>query len=171
MLLRLSLLMIVVPLLELALLVQINKYVGLMATIAIVVVTGFLGASLARYQGRSAWRNIQAALQKGRMPSTEIADGVMIFIAGLLLITPGLITDTTGFLLLIPSIRRHAARYLQAWVTRNAKVQIHSAGSVFNPGTGVFETFSRTYESSPTSEERPSVRVVDPSQGKLEHES
>lgn len=171
MLLRLSLLMIVIPLLELALLVQINKYVGLAATIAIVVVTGFIGASLARHQGRSAWRNIQAALQQGRMPSTELADGMMIFIAGLLLITPGLITDTTGFLLLIPQVRRHAARYLQAWVARNARVQIHTAASIFNPGTGSFESVSRSYESYPTSEERPSVRVVDPSQGKLEHES
>ncbi|MBL8820611.1 MAG: FxsA family protein [Planctomyces sp.] len=164
MLLRLSILMIVVPLLELALLFQINKYVGLIPTIGIVVVTGFLGASLARYQGRNAWQNVQLAMKQGRMPSTEISEGILIFVAGLLLITPGLITDTTGFLLLVPVFRRRVARALQAWFRKNATVQFHSAASAFTSASAPFETYS---DIETTDAQRPSVRVVDPSQGKL----
>ena len=97
---------ILMPLLELAVLLRVHDTVGLTATLAIVIVTGVLGAALARFQGVMVVRAIRLDLSEGRMPAPRLMDGLMILVAGALLITPGLITDTLGFLLLVPAVRR-----------------------------------------------------------------
>jgi len=82
--------------------------------LAIVIITGFVGAFLARAQGIMVLAQIRRDLAEGRMPAPRLMDGVMILIAGVLLITPGLITDTVGFLLLIPVVRST----IRAWLRR-----------------------------------------------------
>lgn len=102
---RLLALFILLPLVELALLIQVGRWIGLGWTLAIVVVTGLLGAALARRQGLRAWLAIQAELREGRMPGGALVDGLLILIGGIVLLTPGLLTDLFGFLLLVPASR------------------------------------------------------------------
>lgn len=105
MFLRLLALFILLPLAELALLIQVGQWIGLVWTLAVVVVTGFFGAALARRQGLQAWLAIQRELREGRMPGGTLVDGLLILIGGIVLLTPGLLTDLFGFLLLIPGTR------------------------------------------------------------------
>ena len=103
---RLLLLFTAVPLIELALLVEIGRVVGLPATIALVLTTGVLGAWLARSQGLRTLARFQQELAAGRMPTDALLDGLMILVAGAVLLTPGLLTDLFGFALLTPALRR-----------------------------------------------------------------
>jgi UPF0716 protein FxsA len=96
---------IVLPLVELALLIQLGRWIGLGWTLALVVVTGFLGAALARRHGLQAWIAIRDELRAGRMPASALADGLLILIGGVVLLTPGLLTDIFGFAMLIPPSR------------------------------------------------------------------
>ncbi len=98
-------LFIAMPILELAVLLKVHQSLGLGNTLAIVIFTGVVGAVLARAQGLMVMTAIQRDLAEGRMPAPRLMDGVMILIAGVLLITPGLITDSAGFLLLLPPVR------------------------------------------------------------------
>lgn len=116
--LRLFLLFTLVPLLELAILIELGRRMGLLATLALIVLTGVLGATLARYQGWVTWQRIQSDLAVGIVPSGRLIDGVLILVAGLLLITPGLLTDGIGFALLIPPLRDRIKRRLRDWFER-----------------------------------------------------
>tara|TARA_B100000686_G_scaffold193189_1_gene200020 strand:- start:806 stop:1210 length:405 start_codon:yes stop_codon:yes gene_type:complete len=105
MLFRLFLLFALVPLVELAMLVRLGSHIGVPTTIALVLATGAAGAFLARSQGIQAWQRLQSELAAGRFPGEEIFDGVLVLGGGLLLLTPGLITDLIGFAALIPGTR------------------------------------------------------------------
>jgi len=102
---RLLLLFTLVPLVELYLLIKLGALVGVVPTIALVVFTGVLGAWLARVQGLSVLRRLGADLGEGRMPTDALIDGLLILVAGAVLLTPGLLTDALGFLLLVPQSR------------------------------------------------------------------
>jgi UPF0716 protein FxsA len=106
MLFRLFLLFVGLPLVELGLLVEIGRWLGLLPTLAIVLTTGAVGAALARHEGFHVWLDIQHELQQGRMPVANMLDGFMILMGGVLLLTPGLITDLLGLSLLLPVSRR-----------------------------------------------------------------
>lgn len=110
---RLILLFITVPLAELALLLWIGSRVGVLPTVLLIILTGILGASLARHQGFATWRRFQAALDQGRIPGRELVEGLLILVAGAVLLTPGILTDTTGFLILVPPIRRLLAERIE----------------------------------------------------------
>jgi UPF0716 family protein affecting phage T7 exclusion len=103
--LRFLLLLAIIPLAELWLLIEITKRTSLGLTIALVLFTGMLGVSLVRWQGMKALREIQQQVASGQSPSLSIIGGVLILLAGAFLLTPGIITDTAGFLLLIPQLR------------------------------------------------------------------
>jgi UPF0716 protein FxsA len=105
MLLRLMLLLTVVPLLELALLIKLGQYIGVGYTVLVVVVTGVAGAFLAKTQGMDVLRRMQLEMQEGRLPGNQMIDGLCILMGGAMLLTPGLITDTLGFALVIPVTR------------------------------------------------------------------
>ena len=121
MLLRLILLFTIVPLIELVLLVEVGGMIGLPATIGLVVATGVLGAWLARVQGvRTLWR-IRDEFAAGRMPAEPLVDGVLILSAGAVLLTPGLVTDACGFLLLLPATRAVVRRWLVAEFQRRVR--------------------------------------------------
>ena len=102
---RLLALFIILPLLEIALLVQIGQAIGLAWTLVIVIATGFLGATLARRQGLRTWLAIQARLRQGQVPAGALVDGLLILIGGIVLLTPGILTDLFGFALLVPATR------------------------------------------------------------------
>lgn len=113
MLFRLILLFTVIPLIELALLIELGKYIGVMNTIAIVVLTGFAGAVLARSQGFGILNRIRSELNQGQLPGNSLIDGALILSGALLLLTPGLLTDILGFVLLIPFTRIFFRNYLK----------------------------------------------------------
>jgi UPF0716 protein FxsA len=119
----LFLLFTVVPLVELALLVQLGQQTVWWAPILLVIADGVLGAVLVRWQGWRAVERIQDELRQGRMPTDSLVDGVLILVAGLLLITPGMLTDAAGVALLVPPIRSLIKRQLAVWLRRNMEIR------------------------------------------------
>jgi UPF0716 protein FxsA len=120
---RLLALFVLLPLVELALLIQVGQAIGLFWTLTVVVVTGFFGATLARRQGLRAWLAIQDRLRQGTMPGDALVDGLLILIGGIVLLTPGLLTDLAGFALLVPTTRaalkKRLHRRFQRAIERN----------------------------------------------------
>ena len=96
----------VVPMVELFILVKIAGGLGAFKAIVLVIVTGIIGAHLARQQGLRTIQNIRGELKSGRLPGAELVEGLIILIAAVVLITPGLLTDILGFLLLLPLCRK-----------------------------------------------------------------
>jgi UPF0716 protein FxsA len=109
---RLSLLLIVVPMVELVLLLTLADMTGFEVPLALVIGTALGGAWLLRRQGLKTLRSIRTELRGGRLPPNEILDGVLILIAGVLLLTPGILTDLVGISLLIPTTRAVFRRWL-----------------------------------------------------------
>ncbi len=110
-------LFVAVPLIEIALFIQIGGAIGLLPTLVIVVLTAILGTALVRSQGGQALRELQSAFNDLRDPSEPLAHGAMILFAGALLLTPGFFTDAIGFSLLIPGVRKAAFEALRKRVT------------------------------------------------------
>jgi len=106
MLIRLLLLFTVVPMVELALLMKLADATDWRVAFALVLLTGIVGAALARYQGIRCWQRVQQKLAAGELPGDPLLDALMILIAGALLVTPGILTDAVGFSLLLPPVRR-----------------------------------------------------------------
>jgi len=98
-------LFILVPVIELILLFQVGARIGLPATLGIIIITAIIGTRLTRAQGAYNMQRAQAAMSEGRIPHEEILDGMIIIVAGVLLIIPGLLTDALGCALMIPSLR------------------------------------------------------------------
>ena len=113
MLLKLFLAFTIIPIIEIYLLIEIGSMFGGLTAVTLVILTGFLGAFLARMQGPQTLYRIQESLREGRMPSGELLDALLIVIAGLVLLTPGFLTDSAGFLLLIPATRNSIKYWLQ----------------------------------------------------------
>lgn len=104
---------IIIPLIELVIIVKIGSQIGFWATLALIVVPGLLGAALARSQGLTVISRVRGDLARGSLPGDHILDGLLILGAGLLLITPGIITDTAGLLILLPGLRRALREWLK----------------------------------------------------------
>lgn len=98
-------LFIVVPIVELYVIIQVGQAIGVVPTLALLVLDALLGSLLLRHQGRGAWRRFNAALDERRFPGREVADGLMIAVGATLLLTPGFVTDIFGLALLIPPSR------------------------------------------------------------------
>ena len=103
---RLVLLFITVPIIELAVLIQLGRLIGLWPTLGLIAITGVLGAMLASREGLRAWHAFQMEMARGQVPGRPILDGLSIFAGGALLLTPGLLTDLFGFTLLARPTRR-----------------------------------------------------------------
>lgn len=121
MLLRLFLLFTLLPVVDLALLVAVGSRIGVLTTVAIVLATGVAGAWLARAQGLRALRRLQEAVAAGQFPGDEILDGVLILAGGLLLLTPGFLTDLLGLCALVPGTRHVLKAVLKAQVRRRVR--------------------------------------------------
>ncbi|MEM7697008.1 MAG: FxsA family protein [Verrucomicrobiota bacterium] len=112
MFLRLLALFILVPLVELAIFMVLGSKIGIPTTILIVIITGFIGATLTRSQGLRTIRRYQEATGNGRLPHEEVLEGLMLLFAGAVLLTPGFLTDVIGFALLVPPFRAFLRRKL-----------------------------------------------------------
>lgn len=115
---KLLLLFTVLPVIELYLLIRIGSAIGALPTVLLVVFTGALGAYLARAQGFAVWVRIQAETSQGRFPGERLIDALLLLIAGALLITPGILTDITGFVLLFPITRTPIREWVKARLYR-----------------------------------------------------
>jgi len=109
----LILLFTLIPVIELALLIRIGQHIGVGYTLGVVIFTGVTGAYLAKMQGLITLRRIQEEVNQGRMPADKLFDGVLILCSGILLLTPGFITDIIGFMGLIPLTRILFKRWLK----------------------------------------------------------
>ena len=117
-----------VPVMELYILIEAGRIMGLAPTIGLIMMTGVAGAWLARSQGVEILRRIQEETSRGQMPATTLIDGALILVGGLLLLTPGFFTDALGFSFLIPATRDLWRKGLSAWLQnqiRQGSVKIH----------------------------------------------
>ena len=101
----LFLLFIVLPVAELYVIIQVGQWIGVLPTLALMMLSALVGAALARSQGRQVWRRFNEMMRAGRVPGREVFDGAMIVFGGALLLSPGFITDALGILLLLPPSR------------------------------------------------------------------
>lgn len=129
MLLKLFLAFTLIPMLELYLLIKIGTVMGALNTLALVILTGFVGAYLARMQGMQTMLRVRSQLQQGIMPAEDLIDAVIIFVAGIVLLTPGLLTDIAGLLLLFPTSRFYFKRWLRRkfdrWIQKTNVIVRH----------------------------------------------
>ncbi len=128
---RLLLLFISIPIIELILFMKLGQHLGLLNTLIIIVVTAVIGASLTKSQGGKAIAKFQNALSMGKMPHKEMIDGLLILIAGAVLLTPGFLTDTIGFLLLLPPSRAIVRKLLSDKLAQ--KIQVTAGGNPLHP--------------------------------------
>ncbi len=122
----LFLLFTLLPFIELAILIKIGMATNVWVPIALVLFTGMTGAALARWQGLRVYRRIREETLAGRMPADALVDGFLILLAGILLVTPGVLTDFVGLAFLIPPVRTLVKRGVKAWIRRN--VEVHVSG-------------------------------------------
>jgi len=113
----------IIPFLEIYLLIKVGSYLGAFTTIMIVALTGFLGAYLARLQGLYTMMKVKESLNRGEMPAEALLDALLILLAGIVLLTPGFLTDMAGLMILIPETRIVFKRWLrkrfEEWVNKN----------------------------------------------------
>ena len=123
MLLKLFLAFTLIPFFELYLLIKIGYYLGAFNTILVVIVTGLLGAYLAKLQGIRTMMRVRECLNRGELPAEEMLDALLIFVAGIVLITPGFVTDLAGIGILVPKTRFWFKRWLRKkfdqWISEN----------------------------------------------------
>jgi UPF0716 protein FxsA len=112
-LLKLFLAFTIIPFIEIYLLIKIGSYLGAFNTVIIVILTAFFGALLARYQGFQTMLRVRESLERGEMPAEELIDALLILLAGIVLLTPGFLTDLAGLMILIPSTRLMLKRWLR----------------------------------------------------------
>ena len=112
-----------IPVAEIYVLIKIGGHIGAFNTVLMVILTAFAGAYLAQLQGMQTMLRIRANLQQGLMPKDEMVDAVIIFVAGIVLLTPGFITDLAGLLLLLPVTRKHFKRFLKYKLDQYVKNQ------------------------------------------------
>ncbi len=145
-------LFIAVPILELYVIIKVGGLIGVLPTVVLLFGMSVLGATLLRHQGRGAWQRFNQALAEGRFPGREVADGLMITVGGVLLLTPGFITDAVGLLLLLPPTRAIARRLLQAYAGRRLMVVgmggVRGGPRPYEPGAA-----KRPYDYDGTAEE------------------
>ena len=128
---RLFLLFTVIPLVELYLLIAVGRALGPGPTIALVLLTGALGAWFARLEGARVIRSWQEAMARQQIPKDGVIDGFLIFVGGLLLITPGILTDIAGLSMVMPATRRLIADGVRRWFERQiaaGRVQVYATG-------------------------------------------
>ncbi len=118
---KLLILFVIVPVTELYILIEVGKKIGSLTTIGIIILTGIIGAYLVKSQGFMILRKIQNDLNEGIMPGDSLIQGAIILAGGILLLTPGFVTDIIGFIFLIPASRRVVKKYLLKWLKGKIK--------------------------------------------------
>lgn len=146
----------IVPIVEIMLLLQVGSLIGVLPTIALVVLTAFIGVNLLRQQGAATLMKVQQKTQRGEPPAVEMIEGLVLAVGGALLLTPGFATDAIGFMCLFPVTRRaFAVGMMQKIIGNMAKGQ---GGAFFN------SSFNGPFQQSvdPKTEPEPSAFEQDP---------
>lgn len=125
---RLFLLFTLIPIIELYTLVQVGSVIGGWTTVGIVIFTGAVGAWLARMEGMATMLRVRESLHRGAMPADEMVEGVLILVAGIVLLTPGFMTDAMGLLLLFPPTRKPIAKWLRRQFSESARIHAQRSG-------------------------------------------
>lgn len=127
---------VIMPIVEIYVIIQVGQVIGAWWTIVLLVVDSIFGAWLIKHEGGRAWRDLRDALNSGRMPATELADGALILVGGTLMLTPGFVTDAFGILLILPFTRPLFRRVLAAVVARRITVLDVGRPGPQSPGGG-----------------------------------
>jgi len=137
----LFLLFLLIPLVEIYFLIKVGNVIGAVPTIALVVFTALLGAMLLRFQGLATLTRSQRVLAQGQLPALEMLEGVLLVFAGALLLTPGFVTDTIGFALLLPPLRRALIR----WFLTKSEFRVQQFGDASKPHRPSHHTIEGEY--------------------------
>ncbi|MET0997914.1 MAG: FxsA family protein [Marmoricola sp.] len=125
---------IVVPLVEIYVIIQIGQVIGAWWTIALLIADSILGSWLVKREGARAWSALRVALEQGRMPTRELADGMLILVGGILMLTPGFVLDIVGILCILPVTRPLGRRLLTGVISRRL-IGVGFPGTPTGPGT------------------------------------
>ncbi|MEJ8574966.1 FxsA family protein [Microbaculum marinum] len=125
-----------VPVAEIALFVLVGGEIGVLATIAIVILTAVAGAALVRHQGIETAMRARRDMESNRIPAGALTEGLAILVAGVLLLTPGFLTDAIGFALLVPPVRRSLIKWVGAWLAARVTVVDMASRGAGGPGRG-----------------------------------
>jgi UPF0716 protein FxsA len=151
--------LLVVPILELWVIVQVAQGIGFLETLALLIAISIAGAWLLKQQGIATWRRLQNTIERGEVPAQEVVDGALILFGGALLLTPGFVTDIVGIVLLLPPTRailkRSSRRVLARWARRRvpapARIYTTTATVRKKPAPSSSEALSR--EAAPRDED------------------
>ena len=136
---------VIVPIIEITVLMHVGEWLGAWPTIGIVILTAWLGAKNVRQQGLATLQSVQTKMAQGEMPSGEIITGVMLLVAGVLLVTPGFVTDIFGLSLLVPNVRQALMKMVQQHLVVS---QSSSLNTGFNASFNETGKQSSSFESS-----------------------
>ncbi|MFI7064381.1 FxsA family protein [Kribbella sp. NPDC050124] len=151
-----ALALLVVPILEIYVIIQIGQVIGGWPTVGLLLVESALGAWIIKREGRRAWNALQSALQTGKMPGRELSDAALVLVGGTLLLTPGFVTDIFGFFFVLPFTRPVARRGLSAFLSRRLTTQLGGVNLTGFPPP--------TTRPDPTSGDVIQGEVIDPDQ-------
>ncbi len=158
------LLFIGLPIAEIAVLIKVADIIDLWPTIMLIILTAIIGVTLIRMQGLSSIRRARNSLNEGRLPVESISDAVGLMLSGAFLLTPGLITDSLGFALLVPGIRHGLASYLfnRARSSQNVRVDMFGTGSTGRHQQNPFDPFGpRHSRRSPKTDRSKSGTIIE----------
>ncbi|MEV0284635.1 FxsA family protein [Kribbella sp. NPDC050820] len=158
-----ALALLVVPILEIYVIIQIGQVIGGWPTVGLLLVESALGAWIIKREGRRAWNALQSALQTGKMPGRELSDAALVLVGGTLLLTPGFVTDIFGFFFVLPFTRPIARRGLSAFLSRRLTTQLGSVNLTGFPPASGFDPGTRP---TPPSDDVIQGEVIDPDQKK-----
>jgi UPF0716 protein FxsA len=130
----LFLLFVGMPILEIYVIIQVGEAIGILPTIALLIVDSLVGAWLMRSQGRIVWRRFTAALEAGRPPAREVLDGALVIVGGALGLAPGFVTDAFGLFLIAPPTRAIVRRMLVRRLTRHGAMRVGVWAAGRRPG-------------------------------------
>lgn len=135
-----------VPLIEIAVFIEVGGWLGLWPTLAVVILTAVVGTALLRHQGLSTLRRAQAAMDRSELPLKEVFDGLCLLVAGALLLTPGFVTDAVGGLLFVPAVRTLLRRWLGRHLLSRAEVHVVHPDGTRGPVRGAGDVIDGEYE-------------------------
>lgn len=149
----LFLLFVIIPIIEIAVLMQVGAVLGVWTTLAIVIITAWLGAKNVRQQGITTLQSVQTKMAQGEMPSDEIMAGVLLLVSGVLLVTPGFVTDAFGLALLVPAVRAVLIRNLQHQLItkQTSSASFHHQSFSFNQENNGQNNPQNIHENTPNS--------------------
>ena len=150
-------LFIVMPIVEIALLLRVGEFVGWAPTLLIVITTAIIGSAMLRQQGLATINTARQRLNAGEVPAQQLLEGMFIMIGGVLLLTPGFVTDTFGFLCLVPPVRQWLANKLSA----RAIVGFSSSAAPGAPADARQRTDARDANAGQTGRGRAGGEIID----------